>query len=259
MSQAGRRRYASPPSFFCYDPDGLVHWAARIVQKMLSYGGFGSNRPRPGVFVSQSTGKDLPLSEEDLYRCSDDAASAQRINTLSSRIENGENNYHSIVELLRLNVITGRRPNHVQPLIQRAKALAPQDSLPYKYAAIYYVNTFFQYQTALKEINAYLQYGGDVVFGRNVEGFLHYRLKQYEQSVAALEKVIVTAPDDVYALSLLARVYSLRYPKLNDLDPRRQSFQASARKYLRRAQSTSADDVSRVHRVATWMQSKGVL
>lgn len=261
-----KKGWDNAPFLFCRDQQG---WKFDIVyqRRLVVMGAKQSWFVEQGRFpyvsllakVPQSTGKDLPLSARDLYRCSDDSSMAARMNTLAARLDANPDDYDSVLELLRLNVITGRRPNHVQPLIERAKSLNPDDPIPYKYAAIYNVNSFFQYKTALNEIEAYLDHGGDVIFGHSVEGFLHYRLNQYEKAVVALDKVLNSAPNDIYALSLLARVYGLRYLGSSELDPRRAHYQAKAKEYLRRAQDVPEGEVGRVSRVTNWMQSKGLL
>lgn len=260
-----KKGWDNAPFLFCRDKQGwkfdIVH-QRRLVVMGSQQSWFVEQGPFPYVSllqeVPQSTGKDLPLDIDDLYRCNDDAAIAKRIKSLTAKIERSPNDYPLVRELLQLNVITGRRPNHVQPLIQRAKVLAPDDPLPHKYAAIYNVNTFFQYKSALKEIEAYLQLGGEPTFGYNFKGFLHYRLKQYQKAVAALEKVIVSAPENVYALSLLSRVYTLRYLSLNKIDPRRANFRAKALEYLQQAQSAPSKDLNRVTRLTAWIQSKNI-
>ena len=119
----------------------------------------------------------------------------------------------TLLSLARLNVMTGRRPNHVQPLLKRLRRLAPGNPAVYKYAAIYSVNSFFQYETALKDMQAFVELNPDEPFGHNFIGFLHYRLGDYEASVAALERAIELQPDNIYAYALLVRDYTLLYEK----------------------------------------------
>jgi hypothetical protein len=261
-----KKGWDNAPFLFCRDQQG---WKFDIVhQRRLVVMG-----PRKSWFIEQgrypyvallqevpqSTGKDLPLEFADLYRCTDDSAIAARIRSLSAQLEKVPDDYTAVRELLRWNVVTGRRPNHVQPLLKRAKALAPEDPLPFKYSAIYQVNTFFQYKTALGEIEGYLRRGGDPAFGYKFKGFLYYRLKEYERAAAALNEVLAVEADDTYALSLLARVHALRYLQLDKVDPRRERARKQAVAYLRRAQSTGSPDAGRVARVTRWMRSEKLL
>ncbi|MDH3376797.1 MAG: TPM domain-containing protein [Gammaproteobacteria bacterium] len=157
--------------------------------------------------LPQSMGKDLPLKPGDYYRCKDDQAVAARIAALESANTNNLGDIAGLLELAHLNVITGRRPNHVQPLLNRLKQLAPQLPEPYRLAAIYNVNTFFQYETALKDAQSYVKLRPDDADGYNMIGFLHRRLRNYQESIDALERAIDIQPGSAYAYSVMARNY----------------------------------------------------
>lgn len=120
----------------------------------------------------QSGGKDLPLPREDRYSCSDDEEMAAQIRALEEAHERASDDIEVLMALLRLNVITGRRPVHVMPLITRLKTLAPNHPDPYKYAAIYNVHSFFQYETALAEVNVYAKLRPNDAFGHDFIRFL---------------------------------------------------------------------------------------
>ena len=48
----------------------------------------------------------------------------------------------------------------------------------YKYAAIYHVNSFFQYGTALENMKAYVKLRPEDPFGHDFIRFLQHRLRQ---------------------------------------------------------------------------------
>ena len=208
--------------------------------------------------VPQSAGKDLPLDGSDLYSCAQDAVIANRIHELEARHKKDPDDTATVIELMRLNVITGRRPNHVIPLIKRAKQLAPNSPEPYKYAAIYNVNTFFQYNTAAKEIGEYLERDGEPVFGYNVLGFTHYRMRRYDKALDALQQALQRDPDNVYALSLMARIYGLQYRKAGKRNVASAALAEKARRYLARARNVPTDDIERVNRVERWLAKNGI-
>ena len=72
----------------------------------------------------QSTGKDLPLLAEDRYSCRSDTGTARRIRMLEKTLDDSPDDIDVLLSLARLNVITGRRPTHVQPLLKRLRELA---------------------------------------------------------------------------------------------------------------------------------------
>ncbi|MDH3526001.1 MAG: TPM domain-containing protein [Gammaproteobacteria bacterium] len=209
--------------------------------------------------VPQSTGKDLPVDQEDLYSCARDKDIADEIRALEQRNASDPDNFGVVMALARLNVITGRRPNHVNPLIKQAKRLDPASAEPYKYSAIYNVNTFFQYQTALKEIEAYIDRRPDDVFGYNFLGFLHYRLGEYKKSVDALEKAVNISGDNAYAYALMARDYALLYSSTSAIDPRRARYKKAALDMLSKAEAVSAPETLRIKWLKSWLHRREII
>lgn len=209
--------------------------------------------------VPQSTGKDLPLDGEDLYTCALDEEIGERIVTLEHEYQRYPNDYTVVMELARLNVITGRRPNHVHPLLEQAKKLNPESVEPHKYSAIYNVNTFFQYKTALKEMKIYSDKRPDDVLGHNFLGFLYYWLGDFKQSIAALSRAIELSPDNAYAYALMARNYALLYDRAKKIDPRRGGYKQSALDMLHKAETVATPDVMRIAWLRPWLKRKQVL
>ncbi len=209
--------------------------------------------------VPQGTAKDLPLEGEDLYACAKDTEIAARIDVLERAYRDRPNDYSVIMELARLNVITGRRPNHVHPLLDKAKQLRPTSPAPHKYAAIYSVNTFFQYRTALKEMRAYVDIRPQDPFAYNFLGFLYYRLGEYEKSIATLEQAAALRSDDTYAYSLMARAWALLYQQAKSFDPRKNGYRDNALAMLRSAESAPLADAHRVARLRRWLKTRDLL
>lgn len=121
------------PFLFCRTPTGwkfdIVHQRRLVVMGkspdwMIEQGDY------PYVKLlhqaPQSTGKDLPLPAEDHYSCQDDAELARQIRELEKTRERSPDDVAVRMALVRLNVITGRRPIHVQPLLERLKEARPE-------------------------------------------------------------------------------------------------------------------------------------
>jgi tetratricopeptide (TPR) repeat protein len=202
----------------------------------------------------QSTGKDLPLTSDDLYRCAEDAAIARRMRGLQTVLTQNPEDVEATIDLARLNVITGRRPNHVQPLLERAKKLAAQRAEPYKYSAIFNVNSFFQYEMAFKDIEHYIERRPNDAFGYSFKGFLLYRLARYADSIDALEEAVALDSANGYAYALMARDYVLLYRKASGIAKERYRKKALAMK--QKAASVPAPDTQRLHWLRKWMQRR---
>jgi tetratricopeptide (TPR) repeat protein len=261
-----RKGWNNAPFLFCKSPGG---WKFDIVhQRRLVVMGSNpdwkveqGNYPYVNLLdqVPQSTGKDLPLDQSDLYACARDEQIAGEMRALQQRLETGPGNFDTVMALARLNIISGRRPNHVSPLIKRAKELDPASALPYKYSAIYNVNSFFQYETALQDIETYIEKQPGDAFGYNVKGFLHYRLGNYKKSIDALQQALGFSADNVYAYALMSRDYALLYSKANNLDPRRAGYRKQALAMLHKAETATTPDTARVVRLKRWLQRRKIL
>ena len=261
-----RKGWNNAPFLFCKTPGGwkfdIVHQRRLIVMGsnpdwMVEQG----NYPYVDLLdqVPHSTGKDLPLKPPDLYTCAQDREIAAEMHALQRRLETGPENFATVMALARLNIISGRRPSHVTPLIKRAKQLDPDSALPYKYSAIFNVNSFFQYETALQDIETYIEKQPEDVFGYNVRGFLHYRLGNYRKSIDALQQALELGADNVYALALMSRDYALLYSKANRLDPRRAGYRKQALAMLQQAETAPTQDIARVERLKRWLQGRKIL
>jgi tetratricopeptide (TPR) repeat protein len=199
----------------------------------------------------QSTGKDLPLSSEDLYHCRDDAALAARMEELEVAIAADAEDAAATLELMRLRVITGQRPKRVRPLIERARRLAPERAEPWKYSAIFNVNSFFQYRTALADIERYIELAPSDLFGYAMKGFLLYRLGEHQDSIQVLERAVELDPESAYAYALMARCYALL--ARHATGPEALRYREQAREMRRRAGRIGAPDDQRLAWLDAWL------
>ena len=142
----------------------------------------------------------------------------------------------------------------MHPLIRRAKELAPDSPEPWKYSALYNVTAFFQYATALTDIERYIELRPDDPFGHDVKGFLLYRLGRYQESIDALQRAVALDADDGYAYALMARDYTLLARKASPQT--RERFQDEARRMRQMAASVRAPDKQRLAWLDRWMSRR---
>jgi len=261
-----RKGWNNAPFLFCKTPAG---WKFDIVhqRRLVVMGSNPDWKVEQGNYpyvklldqAPQSTGKDLPLEPSDLYTCARDEEIAGDMRTLQQRLETSPGNFENVMALARLNIISGRRANHVTPLIKRAKKLNPESALPYKYSAIYNVNSFFQYETALQNIETYIEKQPEDAFGYKLKGFLHYRLGNYRKSIDALQQALELGTDNAYSYALMSRDYTLLYSKANSLDPRRSGYRKQALAMLHQAETATIQDPARVSRLKRWLQGRKIL
>lgn len=251
--------WENAPFLFCNTDDGWkfdIVWQRRLIVMAEHPKWQVMQGPFPYVALMseawQSTGKDLPLTEKDLYRCADDTAIAARMTELRRAIERDSNDALATLELMRLNVITDQRPNLVRPLIRRAKQLAPKSAEPFKYSAMYNVNSVFQYRTALEEIERYIDLRSDDPFGHDMKGFIFHWLSKYKNSIDALERAVELDPKDGYAYALMARNYAMLARKAIGLNKERYNDKALAMQ--QKAESVPVPDRQRLVWLDRWLQ-----
>ena len=249
------------PFLFCDTGDGwkfdIVHQRRLVVMAEAPKWKVAQG-PYPYVALMheawQSTGKDLPLAGDDLYRCANDAAIAERMQKLQAALAQNPEDIEATIALARLNVITGQRPNHVRPLLERAKKLAAERAEPYKYSAIFNVNSVFQYETAFEDIEHYIERRPDDAFGYSFKGFLLYRLGRYAESIDALEVSLARDPANGYAYALMARDYVLLYRNASGLA--KDHYRKKAMAMQQKAANVPAPDPQRLHWLRTWMHGR---
>jgi tetratricopeptide (TPR) repeat protein len=253
--------WENSPFLFCNTGDGWkfdIVWQRRVVVMAENPKWQVMQGPFPYVALLgkawQSTAKDLPLAGNDLYRCADDTAIAARMAELTAAIDRDPNDAAATIDLMRLNVITDQRPNLVRPLIQRAKTLAPESAEPFKYSAIYNVNSVFQYRTALEELQRYIDLRPDDPFGHDMKGFMLYRLGRHQDSIEALERAVELDPDDDYAYALMARDYAMLARKATGLNQQRYSAKALAMR--QKAAGVPVPEGQRLAWLDAWLQRR---
>jgi Flp pilus assembly protein TadD len=253
--------WENSPFLFCNTGDGWkfdIVWQRRLVVMAESPRWQVMQGPYPYVALMreawQSTGKDLPLGPRDLYDCAEDTRIAAHMAELEQAIEKNPEDVVATIELLRLSANANRRPNIVQPLIRRAKLLAPDNPEPYKYSALYNVTAHFQYRTALEDTERLIELRPEDSFGHDLKGFLLYRLGKYADSIDALEQAVELAPDDGYAYLIMARDYAMLARQASA--PERRRYIDKALKMQHRALSVKAPDLRRLAWLDQWLKRR---
>jgi tetratricopeptide (TPR) repeat protein len=253
--------WENAPFLFCNDGDGwkfdIVHQRRLVVMSQAPKWQV-SQGPYPYVArmykAEQSTGKDLPLRRGDLYRCSDDREIAERMAVLKREIEKSPEDIEAVIELMRLEVITGQRPARIRPLLERVRRLAPERPELYKYSAIFNVNSFFQYETALRDMARFIELQPDDAFGYEFKGFLLYRLGRYQESIEALEMAVTLDDNSGYAFALMARDYVMLYRRADK--PGKNRHREKAMSMLRKAENVKVTDPQRLTWLRSWMKRR---
>ena len=253
--------WENSPFLFCDTGDGWkfdVVWQRRLVVMAESPKWHVMQGSFPYVTLlrkaRQSTGKDLPLTDVDRYSCAEDTAIAARMAQLQAAIDQDPDDVAAVLELLRLRVITDQRPELVHPLIRRAKQLDPASAEPFKYSAMYNVNSVFQYRTALEEIERYVERRPRDPFGHDTKGFLLYQLGRYADAVDALERSVELDAHDGYAYALMARSYASLARKAVGLDKER--LEARALAMQRKAAGVAVPDTRRLSWLDSWLKGR---
>lgn len=203
--------------------------------------------------VSLSSRKDMPPLPALRYRCSDDSAILSQMEQLQQRLERALNDPASLLELLRLRISTAQRPNFVQPLLQRLLALESVPPEALQYAAVYQVNAFLQYRTALDFAERYSTQRPEDSWGYNMQGFLHYRLSQFEQALQAHRRALALEPASGYAHAQRARIYTQLYRR-GETQVQRERYRRLAEAALGQAQITGA--AGPAARLSRWVQAR---
>ena len=218
------------PFFFCRTREG---WQFDIVHQRRfvrmgpapSWGIEFSEHPYMGLLMDTFyfDGQDIPLSGDDLYTIGADSDLAGQILAYEALHQSDRQNLEASLELGRLYTLVSMSRKAI-PLLKSAQRRLPQDGRPYKYVAIAYINSTYQYDKALSALDTYVELVPQDLFGHTFRGYAHYRKKAYDLAVADLEAALSIDPDSCYAHFYLTCAYAGRYQNSARLDPRRPHY-----------------------------------
>ena len=203
--------------------------------------------------------RDIPLEGDDIYRLEDDRKIADEIKNLETSYNDNQNDFQSVMQLGKLYTMTSLSPKKRIAFLKKAKQLNPENPEPYKYLGIVYLDAFYQFESAVKEMEAYVQKNPQDVFGRNYLGYLYYCVKNYPGALEQLNAAVQLRPDDCYGYAKLSRVYAGLYLKASKLDIRRPGYRARAQEMYERAAAVSTPDPRRIRWLRRYLQKKDIL
>jgi tetratricopeptide (TPR) repeat protein len=163
------------------------------------------------------------------------------------------------MQLGRLYTITSLNPKKRIAFLKLAKQLNPASSEPYKYLGIVYLDAFYQFESAVREIEVYVKQNPHDVFGRNYLGYLYYCLKNYHGALEHLKAAIELRPDNCYGYAKLSRTYAGLFLKASKLDIRRPGYRQQAKEMYERAAAAPTPNPLRLSWLKRYLQKKDII
>jgi tetratricopeptide (TPR) repeat protein len=203
--------------------------------------------------------QDIPLEGADIYHIRDDRELADRIKRLEGAYHENQNDFQTVMQLGRLYTITSLSPKKRIAYLKKAKQLDPENPEPYKYLGIVYLDAFYQFESAVKEMEAYVKQSPRDVFGRNYLGYLYYCLRNYTGAREHLNAAVELRPDNCYGYAKLSRVYGGLYLKASKIDPRRSGYRQKAEEMYERAAAVATPDPRRIRWLKRYLKRKKIL
>jgi tetratricopeptide (TPR) repeat protein len=203
--------------------------------------------------------QDIPRECGDIYRVEDDHYLAGKILRLEEAYANHPEDFATVMELGKLYAITSLSPKKRISLLKKAKALNPDSPEPYKYLGIVHLDAFYQFEPAIKEMEAYVRREPEDVFGRNYLGYLYYSEKCYKSALKELNQAIGLRADNCYAYCKLSRTYAGLFLDSSDLDPRRIGYRRNAIEMFEKASATNSADPRRIKWLQRYLFKKKIL
>jgi hypothetical protein len=194
--------------------------------------------------------QDIPREGEDIYHVKNDRQLADEIVRLEYAHKSKPEDFDIVLRLGKLYTITSMSPKRRISFLKKAKQINPGSPEPYKYLGIVYLDAFYQFKSAIKEMEEYVRRRPNDVFGHNYLGYLYYCEKRYKPAIEALNKAVELRADNGYAYAKLSRVYSGLFIEASELDPRRTIYRRKAVSMYEKASTTGSAHPRRVK----WLQ-----
>lgn len=254
-----KKGWDNAPFLLCRTHEGwqfdLVH-QRRFVRMgpAPSWGVEFSDHPHMGLLMDsfQFRGQDIPLEDDDLYSTDRDTALANQILEYEVRYKDNPDDFETALTLGRLYTVSSMSRKGIK-VLKKANKIAPADPRPFKYLAIAHVNAHYQYDSALKALQEYLERESQDGFGYNFMGYIYYRKKMYSKAVDAFEKALSLNPDNCYSHFYLSYSYAWLYDKANKMDPRRKSYKDNYSHHAAKTRSYRQSHPLRVAKLDRWL------
>ncbi|MGD9302028.1 MAG: TPM domain-containing protein [Desulfobacterales bacterium] len=203
--------------------------------------------------------QDIPREGEDIYRIENDSRLAGEILDLEKVHESHPDDFETVMRLGKLYTLTSLSPKKRISFLKTAKQLNPDSPEPYKYLGIVHLDAFYQFDSAIKEMETYVRRSPEDVFGHNYLGYLYYCEKRYKQAVGELNKAIQLKADNCYAYAKLSRTYAGLFLDSSELDPRRTGYRRKAVMMFEKALATESADPRRIKWLQHYLFKKKIL
>jgi len=203
--------------------------------------------------------QDIPWEGEDKYRVENDHRLAEQIRQAEYALENNSDNFQAVIQLARLYTIASLRPKKKTALLKKAKQLDPDSSEPYKYLGIVHLDAFYQFESAINEMETYVKRRPEDVFGRNYLGHLYYCTKRYKSGIDEFKTSVRLEPDNCYAFAKLSRCYAALYRTSSKIDPRRPGYRKKAIEMYENASATATSDPKRIKWLERYLFKNNIL
>jgi len=203
--------------------------------------------------------QDIPREGDDIYRIENDYRLADEIMGLEKAYESHPEDFATVMHLGKLYTITSLSPKKRISLLKKAKQLNPDSPEPYKYLGIVHLDAFYQFDSAIKEMEAYVRRKPEDVFGHNYLGYLYYCEKHYKPAIKELNKAVQLRADNCYAYAKLSRTYAGLFLDASELDPRRTGYRRKAVMMFEKASATESADPRRIKWLQRYLFKKKIL
>ena len=203
--------------------------------------------------------QDIPREGDDIYRIEDDYRLANEIIGLEKAYESHPDDFATVMQLGKLYTITSLSPKKRISFLKKAKALNPDSPEPYKYLGIVHLDAFYQFESAIKEMEAYVSRKPEDVFGHNYLGYLYYHEKGYKAAIQELNTAVQLRADNCYAYAKLSRTYAGLYLAASAIDPRRAGYRRKAVEMFEAASASDSADPRRNKWLQRYLFKKKIL
>ena len=203
--------------------------------------------------------QDIPREGDDIYRIENDRDIAERIKALEKANQSRPDDFETVMQLGKLYAITSMSPKRRMSLLKKARQLNPKSPEPYKYLGMVHLDAFYQFNSAIEEMETYVRQKPDDVFGHNYLGYLYYCEKRYKSAIKELNKAIALRPDNCYAYGKLSRSYAAMYLDASDSDPKRSSYRKKAILMFEKAADTETVDPRRIKWLKKYLTRKKII
>jgi len=203
--------------------------------------------------------QDIPREGDDIYRIEDDSRLADEIKRLEKAYENDSEDFATVMQLGKLYAITSLSPQKRMSFLKKAKQLNPDSPEPYKYLGIVHLDAFYQFESAIKEMEEYVKRRPENVFGHNYLGYLYYHEKGYKPAIQELNTAVQLRADNCYAYAKLSRTYAGLYIAASAIDPRRAGYRRKAVEMFEAASASNSSDPGRIKWLRRYLFRKKIL